>query len=91
MLKPTGVDDPVTLEERRSVAGQCEDAMAHGITTYVDGMDDAVMKDYAAWPERLYLIDVDGRIVYAGEKGPAGFSPAELKSSIDALLHKVTT
>ena len=78
--------DPQTLEERRRIAGMCEAAMEHGIGTYVDEMDDPVMTAYAAWPERLYLIDVDGRVVYAGGRGPHGFSPAELKEAIDAIL-----
>ena len=84
-LKPTGIDDPRTIEERREVAGMCEVAMQYGIRTYVDGMDDAVMIAYAAWPERLYLIGEDGQIVYAGGRGPGGFKPAELKEAIEAF------
>lgn len=86
MLKPTGVNDPTTIEERRVMAGQCASSMAYGITTYVDEMDDRVMTAYAAWPERLYLVDPEGKIAYAGGKGPHGFSPGELKMSIDELL-----
>ena len=41
----------------------------------VDGMDDAVEAAYAAWPERLFLVDADGTVVYRGEKGPQGFDP----------------
>lgn len=81
-----GIDDPTTIEERRKLAGTCEDTMQYGIRTYVDEMDDAVMIAYAAWPERLYLIGVDGRVVYAGGRGPYGFSPTELKREIDNLL-----
>ena len=89
MREPTGINDPTTLEERRAVAGQCESAMAYGIKTYVDEMDDPVMTAYAAWPERLYLVDVGGRIAYAGDKGPAGFSPQGLKDAIDQLLSQL--
>ena len=78
--------DPKTIEERRQVAGVCEVAMQHGIRTYVDEMDDAVMTVYAAWPERLYLIGQNGRVVYAGGRGPRGFSPVELKAAIDDLI-----
>lgn len=80
------VYDPTTLEERREAAGQCIDAMNHGIRTYVDDMDDAVSIAYAAWPNRLYLIDVDGRVVYAGGRGPFGYKPKQLKKAIDTLL-----
>ncbi len=85
-FKPKGINDPKTIDERRGVAGMCEDQMQYGIRTYVDEMDDAVMIAYAAWPERLYLIGEDGRVVYAGGRGPGGFKPAELKEAIDKLL-----
>jgi len=80
------IRDPKTMDERRRVAGRCESALEYDIRTYVDEMDDRVMKAYAAWPDRLYLIGVDGRVVYQGGRGPWGFKPAELKKAIDALI-----
>ncbi len=80
------VRDPRTLSERRQVAGRCEEAMAHGIRTYVDEMDDRVMEAYAAWPERLYLIGADGRVAYRGGPGPGGFDPSELERAIRVAL-----
>ena len=44
------IADPATIEERRAVAGQCEVALQFGVRTYVDEMDDAVNKAYAAHP-----------------------------------------
>ncbi len=81
-----GIYDPQTIEERRKVAGMCEVALQYGIQTYVDEMDDAVMMAYAAMPDRLYLIGLDGRVVYAGGLGPFGFKPGELKEAIDVYL-----
>jgi hypothetical protein len=81
-----GIYDPTTIEERRQLAGQCEVAMQYGIRTYVDDMDDAVMTAYAAWPERLYLIGQDGRVLYASGLGPWGFKPAELQEAIERVL-----
>ena len=78
--------DPRTLDERRALAGQCEIALQHGIHTYVDELHDPVMTAYAAWPERLYLIDEAGKIAYAGGPGPWGFDPAALQQAIDTLL-----
>lgn len=80
--------DPQTLEERRAVAGECEKALEYGIHTYVDEMDDAVNTAYAGWPTRLYLIGLDGRVVYASDIGPRGLKPAELKRAIDDYLAK---
>jgi hypothetical protein len=76
---------PQTIEERRKVAGMCEAGLQYGIRTYVDEMDDDVMTAYAAWPERLYLVGQDGRVAYAGGRGPFGFMPVELKHAISLL------
>lgn len=86
--KPVGIHDPKTIEERRALAETCEVAMQYGIQTYVDELDDGVMTEYAAWPERLYLIGEDGRVAYAGERGPWGFSPIELRTAIENTLRK---
>ena len=86
----TDVYDPKTLEDRRAVAGQCKTALKYGIRTYVDEMDDAVNKAYAAAPTRLYLIGLDGRVMYAGGFGPFGFRPAELGKAIDEYLASET-
>jgi len=85
----TDVYDPRTVEERRAVAGQCEVALRYGIRTYVDEMDDAVSQAYAAMPTRLYLVGLDGRVVYAGGLGPFGFKPAELRAAIAKYLARM--
>ena len=77
--------DPQTIEERRKVAGMCEAGLQYGIRTYVDEMDDDVMTAYAARPERMYLVGQDGRVAYAGGRGPFGFEPMELKQAISLL------
>ena len=82
----TDVYDPQTIEERRSVAGQCETALQYGIHTYVDNMDDTVNQTYAAWPTRLYLIGIDGRVVYHGGLGPFDFHPSKLEQAIQEYL-----
>ena len=75
-----------TIGERRQVAGQCEDVLKYNIRTYVDEMDDAVSKAYAAHPTRLYLVGVDGKIVYAAGLGPFDFRPHELGAAIEKYL-----
>ena len=84
----TDVYDPKTIAERRRVAGSCESALQYGIRTYVDEMDDAVNKAYAAWPTRLYLIGLDGRVVYRGGLGPFGFKPPALGAALEEYLAK---
>ncbi len=74
--------DPKTIEERRAAAGDCEKSLQYGIKTYVDEIDDPVNKAYAAWPTRLFLINTDGVVEYAGGLGPFGFKPAALGQAI---------
>ena len=95
MLKLSGskaamdVYDPKTAEERRSVATRCEDTLEYGINTYIDEIDDAVNKAYAAHPTRLYLVGLDGRVAYTGGLGPFGFKPAELKTAIEEYMAEI--
>ncbi len=85
----TDVYDPKTIEERRAVARRCEVDLQYDIRTYVDEIDDAVSKAYAAMPTRLYLIGLNGQVAYAGGLGPFGFKPAELGVSINEYLAQV--
>ena len=87
----TDIYDPPTIEERRKVAGSCETALQYGIHTYVDEMDDAVNKAYAAWPTRLYLVGLEGRVVYHGGLGPFDFHPSKLEKAIQEYLIQLDT
>jgi len=80
------VYDPKTMDERRQVAGACETSLSYGVRTYVDEMDDAVNQSYAGWPTRLYLIGLDGVIVYAAGLGPYDFHPSKLDKAIESYL-----
>ena len=85
----TDVYDPQTMESRKDVAARCEAALEYGIPTLVDNMADDVNKAYAAWPTRLYLVGMDGRVSYAGGLGPFGFKPRELRAAIDGVQGRV--
>ena len=52
----------------------------------VDAMDDAVSNAFAAWPERIYVVDVDGRIAFVGGPGPFEFDPEAAAAALDELL-----
>lgn len=87
----TDVYDPKTIEERRAVAGTCQQVLQYGIRTLVDEMDDAVNQAYAAWPTRLYLLDKDGFVVYHGGLGPFDFHPYKLEAAIKDNLTRMET
>jgi hypothetical protein len=81
--------DPKDISERRSVAADCTSSLDYTIPTLVDGMDDQVNKAYAAWPTRLYLVGLDGRVVYAGGMAPYNYKPAEFKAAIEDYLKSI--
>ena len=85
------IQDPVTLKERRAVATRCCNELKLPIPTIVDTVDDHANKAYKGWPDRLYLVGTDGRLAYAGGRGPFYFSPNEFQASVDALLKKAKT
>ena len=87
----TDVYDPQTIEARRAVAGDCETALQFGIRTYVDEMDDAVNQAYCGWPTRLYLIGLNGRVLYHGGLGPFDFHPWKLEQAIQEYLIQLKT
>ena len=53
---------------------------------FLDEMDNAASAAFAAWPERLVVVDPEGLIAYPGKPGPSGFSPEEAEERIVALL-----
>jgi hypothetical protein len=80
------VPDPATDGERAATAQACASRLRTRIPVLVDGLDDAVGSAYGGWPDRLYLIDRDGRVAFQGEEGPFGFRPDELAAAIEAQV-----
>ncbi len=70
---------PKSTEERRELARAFIDQMDVQTETLLDDIDNTAMACYAAWPERLYIIGTDGRIIYKGGMGPFYFDPDEVE------------
>ena len=80
------VAQPKTLAEKCEAAHLCESALSMGIPILVDDLNDSVGRAYSGFPDRLYLIDRDGRVLHKSGRGPFGFRPRELEQSIVMLL-----
>jgi hypothetical protein len=72
-------NQPKSLDERRGIAKACCERMEVGMPTVVDDMNNTVDALYAAWPERMFILDTGGRVAYAGKRGPWGFKPEEVE------------
>ena len=80
------VKDPTTLEEREEVASDCAQSMKLTIPFLIDKIDNKVDKAYGGHPDRIYIVGKDGKVVYAGERGPWGFKPEEAEQKLKKLL-----
>lgn len=69
------VSDPKTFAERSEVARRCAKQLRIKHMVLVDTIEDSVATQWGAWPTRLFVIETDGRVIYAGAQGPWGYQP----------------
>ncbi len=81
-------EQPKTAAGREALAEACVLHLKLSIPTLIDKMTNAVDLAYAALPDRLYLIDAQGRIAYKSGRGPMGFKPQELEAAIKAIVDR---
>ena len=84
-----GIDlsQPKSDSDRRSIAETCQKHLDIDIPLLVDGVDDAVGAVYSGMPNRLYLIDQNGRIAFKNGRGPFGFHPRQLEQALLLYLN----
>jgi type I thyroxine 5'-deiodinase len=76
---------PRTLADRVSIANDFVKRFHYPLPMTVDTMDNAAVELYAAWPERLYVINPDGRIAYRGGMGPFDYHPEQVRAFLEKL------
>jgi hypothetical protein len=77
---------PQTEDERAFVAGACVRKLVIDIPAVLDEFGNSTESAYTAWPDRLYLIDANGRVAYKTGAGPFGFKPDGLKAAIEKIV-----
>jgi tetratricopeptide (TPR) repeat protein len=73
------------MEEQQDHATMCVRKLRIDFPTFVDGMNGAAEKAYAAWPSKAFLLDKRGRIVYASGLSEQDFKPEELENQLRKL------
>jgi hypothetical protein len=76
---------PRTSEQRVAIARDFAARYKFPIELVVDSIENPADAVFAGWPERLYVIDPQGRISFKGEVGPFGFDPEAVEAVLDAL------
>jgi alkylhydroperoxidase family enzyme len=80
------ISQPFQLNQKVAVAKQCCARLEMSMPLVVDDINDKVGHLYSGMPDRLYLIDPDGRVAYKGGRGPFGFKARELEQSMIMML-----
>jgi hypothetical protein len=75
-----------TLADRTQAADTCLIKLGLDLPALVDGPDDKVERAYTGWPDRLYVVDKDGRIAFKSAAGPFGFKPEDVETTLRKLL-----
>jgi peroxiredoxin len=81
---------PKNQEERALIAGACVRKLGIRFPAVLDEFGNSTEKAYTGWPDRIYLIDQNGRVAYKSRPGPFGFKAEELASAL-AKLSKPTS
>jgi hypothetical protein len=77
---------PRDEQERAFVAGTCVRKLGIEIPAALDEFGNSTETAYTAWPDRLYLVDQNGKVAYKSRPGPFGFKADELQSALRRLV-----
>ncbi len=79
---------PTTYQEREIIAKTCQRQIELTMPILVDSIDNTVERLFAAAPNRTYLINQDGIVLYKGTRGPQGSRPDDVAKAIQKHLKK---
>lgn len=79
-------DEPSTDDERTEVASACQLALDIHMPMLVDRIDNDVDRKYVGLPMRMFLVDAQGRIAFAGKKGPFGWDDEAFEATLKQIL-----
>ena len=80
------IAQPKTLSERVIAATACVGDLKLSLPVLIDDMDGAAEKAYQGWPDRLCVIDIDGKVAHHSARGPAGFKLDEAEAALKGIL-----
>ncbi len=75
-----------TFHQRDSEAEMCVVKLGIHIPALVDDMQDTTELAYTGWPDRLYVINSDGRVAFKSDAGPFGFKPNAMAKVLKSLV-----
>jgi type I thyroxine 5'-deiodinase len=94
---PSNIKDDVLFasprsdDERTSTALACVRKLGIRIPAVLDRIENQTERAYTAWPDRMFVIDTNGRVVFKSDPGPYGFSTADLEGALRQVTGAIGT
>ena len=79
-------DEPTTDDERTEVAASCQIDLGIEMPMLIDRIDNDVDRKYVGLPMRMFLVDAEGRIAFAGQKGPFGWDDEAFEETLKTVI-----
>jgi type I thyroxine 5'-deiodinase len=76
------IASPRSFDDREEAANSCVRKLGIEVPALVDDIQDSTERAYTGWPDRLYVIDRQGRVAYKSKAGPFGFEPANMAKAL---------
>jgi hypothetical protein len=76
--------EPKSVEDREKWACEDRKKMKCSIPVVMDTFDDKTLKAYDAFPQRVFVLDKDGKVAYVSS-GLSGMEAGAVEKALDAL------
>lgn len=80
------IASPDSFAERNATAQVCIRDLGIEFPALVDDIENTTERAYTGWPDRLYVIDAEGRVAFKSAPGPYGFHPKDVDRTLRELL-----
>ena len=77
---------PKSFDDRRRMGEMCVVKLGIKFPAVIDTFDNQTERAYTAWPDRLYVIDQNGRVTFKSAPGPFGFRPRGVADALAKLF-----
>jgi type I thyroxine 5'-deiodinase len=82
---------PKNEEQRAEIAGTCVRKLNIEFPAVLDEFGNSTEQAYTGWPDRMYLIDTNGRVAFKSKPGPFGFNAEKLATALSRVTSMQTT
>jgi len=79
-------NSPLNYGERTVVADSCVRRLNIRVPALIDNFQNSTELAYTGWPDRLYVIDRDGRVAFKTTPGPFGFDTVPMEAALKKVL-----